>query len=114
MSKSWEKVFNFFSFISQGSSYLSPYAYGLMHRLHHAYADTEKDPHSPKYDFNLFSMMWRTKKIYSDIFEKKENVEESFTRDLPEWFSFEKFADKWSVRIFWMLLYTTFYVIFAT
>ena len=49
MSKFWEKMFFIFTYITQGSSYLSPYAYGVMHRMHHAYADTEKDPHSPKY-----------------------------------------------------------------
>ncbi len=50
MSKTMEKVFIFLSWLTQGSSYLSPYSYGILHRLHHAYADTEQDPHSPKYD----------------------------------------------------------------
>jgi stearoyl-CoA desaturase (delta-9 desaturase) len=45
MSKAWEKFFYILSWIFQGSSYLSPRAYGIMHRMHHAYADTEKDPH---------------------------------------------------------------------
>ena len=42
MSKGWEKCFYVFTYITQGSSFLSPKAYGIMHRLHHAYADTEK------------------------------------------------------------------------
>lgn len=114
MNRFWERFFNIFSFITQGSSYLSPYAYGLMHRMHHAYADTEKDVHSPKYDDNLFSMMWRTKKIYSDIFSHTAPVEERFTKDLPEWWSFEKLADRWYIRIIWMMAYTAFYAVFAT
>ena len=41
MNKFWEKVFYVLTWIFQGSSYLSPYAYGIMHRYHHAYADTD-------------------------------------------------------------------------
>ena len=48
MSKFTEKVCFFLTWVFQGSNYLSAYGYGVMHRLHHAYADTEKDPHSPK------------------------------------------------------------------
>lgn len=114
MSKRWEKVFNLFSFVAQGSSYLSPWAYGIMHRMHHAYADTQKDPHSPKFSDNLFTMMWRTKMIYNQILLKKIEVEERFKKGVPEWHKFERFADKWGVRLFWVVFYTAFYVIFAT
>ena len=48
MNKFTEKIFFVFSFIVQGSSYMSPKVYGAMHRMHHAHADTEKDPHSPE------------------------------------------------------------------
>ena len=58
MSKFWECFFYLVAYITQGSSYVSPRAYGIMHRMHHAYTDTDKDPHSPKYDSNLFKMMW--------------------------------------------------------
>ena len=67
MSKSMEKITYVLTWIFQGTSYLSAYGYGIMHRLHHAYADTEKDPHSPKYDRSLVAMMWKTKRIYQDI-----------------------------------------------
>ena len=79
------------SYITQGSSYLSPYAYGLLHRLHHAYADTPKDPHSPRYDENLFKMMWKTKNIYHNIFTDKVDIPKKFYGNLPEWKSFDKF-----------------------
>ena len=49
MSKFWEKVFFFLTFIFQGSSFLNPRAYAILHRLHHKYSDTEKDPHSPRF-----------------------------------------------------------------
>ncbi|MEM1218822.1 MAG: fatty acid desaturase, partial [Bacteroidota bacterium] len=68
MSKGWERYFFIFTWLSQGSSYLSARAYGIMHRLHHAYADTEKDPHSPSHDKNMLAMMYRTFRIYTDIF----------------------------------------------
>jgi stearoyl-CoA desaturase (delta-9 desaturase) len=54
-----------------------------MHRMHHAYADTELDPHSPKYDSNLFKMMWRTRNTYSSIFHYTTNIDAKFAKDLP-------------------------------
>jgi stearoyl-CoA desaturase (delta-9 desaturase) len=42
MSKFWERFFYLFAYITQGSSYLSPRAYAILHRMHHAYTDTEK------------------------------------------------------------------------
>ncbi len=60
MSNVSEKVTYVLTWLFQGSNYLSAYGYGVMHRIHHAYADTKQDPHSPKYDGNLFAMMWKT------------------------------------------------------
>jgi stearoyl-CoA desaturase (delta-9 desaturase) len=57
---------------------MSPKAYAIMHRLHHAFTDTEKDPHSPKYSRNIFSMMWSTRKIYLDILHNRVEVEVKF------------------------------------
>lgn len=113
MSRFWEKTFFIFTFITQGSSYLSAYAYGVMHRMHHAYADTEKDPHSPKYDKTIAVMMWRTKNTYTDIFDKKVELEPQFTKDVPEWASFEKIAHSWISRLLWSVFYITFYILFA-
>lgn len=114
MSKTWEKIFFILSWLTQGSSYLSPYAYGILHRMHHAYADTEKDPHSPKYDKNLFTMMWRTKLVYSGIFTGETHIEERFKNHLPEWFPFEKVAQSWISRLSWAFLYIGVYSIIAT
>ncbi len=38
-----------------------------MHRMHHMYADTENDPHSPKFSKNIWDMMWKTWICYRDI-----------------------------------------------
>jgi len=109
----WERFFYFFTWITQGSSYLSPYAYGVMHRLHHAFADTEKDPHSPKYSQGIFSMMHKTKVIYSDINTGKFPVEEKYLKNLPMWRSFDFLMGSWFMRLFWVILYAVFYYYFA-
>lgn len=111
MNKGWEKFFYVLSFIFQGSSYLSPRAYGIMHRMHHAYADTELDPHSPKYDANLFAMMWRTRNTYLHIFERSVEVEPKFTKELPDWNRFDEFASKWFIRIAWIIVYIVVYFV---
>lgn len=114
MSNNWEKFFYWLTFLFQGSSFLSPKAYGIMHRLHHAYADTENDPHSPKYSKNLFDMMWKTKVMYTGILRNEVKIEPKFTHNIPNWSFMEKLADSWYCRIGWMALYTLFYVQFAT
>lgn len=114
MSKLWEKFFYVVTYITQGSSFLSPKAYGIMHRLHHAYADTEKDPHSPSYSDNLFDMMWKTKNKYNDLLNDRANIEEKFKKNVPNWMFMEKLGDLWFSRIAWGVLYTLYYIYFAT
>ena len=100
MSKFRERVSYILTWIFQGSNYLSPYGYGVMHRMHHAFADTEDDPHSPKYDETIWNMMWKTKTIYSDIANKKLIPEKRFTEGVPQWEAFDKFARSWPSRFF--------------
>ena len=52
MSKGWERFFHLLTYVTQGSSFLHPRAYAILHRMHHAYSDTEKDPHSPHFYSN--------------------------------------------------------------
>jgi stearoyl-CoA desaturase (Delta-9 desaturase) len=114
MSKFGEKLCYVLTWITQGSNYLSAYGYGVMHRMHHAFADTEHDVHSPKYDSNLFSMMWRTKKLYTEINNKIAAVDEKFLKNVPEWKSFDRFASSWFSRLLWAVAYTLFFYYFAT
>ena len=44
MSKAWERTFHLLTYLTQGSSYLNPRAYAILHREHHAYTDGPKDP----------------------------------------------------------------------
>jgi stearoyl-CoA desaturase (delta-9 desaturase) len=114
MSKNTEKVMFFLTWLFQGSNYLSAYGYGIMHRMHHAYADTEKDPHSPKYDENLFAMMWRTKSNYQNINKDLIEIDSRFTQDVPQWKSFDKFASSMTSRVLFTVLYTLFFAYFVT
>jgi stearoyl-CoA desaturase (delta-9 desaturase) len=114
MSKRWERVFFVLAYITQGSSYMSPRTYAILHRLHHAYTDTEMDPHSPAYSSNLVSMMWRTIRIFREIRLGRIPVEARFTKNLPEWKSFDKFASSDFSNILWAIGYTAFFIKFAT
>lgn len=113
MSARMEKICYVLTFIFQGSNYLSAYGYGVMHRMHHAFADTEKDPHSPKYSTNLFDMMFKTKTVYSDINHQRIEVEKKFTDGVPNWKSFDNFASSYIARIAWGTAYTFYYIYFA-
>ena len=113
MNKFWERFFFALVYITQGSSYLSPRAYGVMHRLHHAHTDTEDDPHSPSYDANLFAMMWRTKKIYNDIYLHKMEIEDRYTKNVPDWRLLDWWGNTWVSRVLWIALYVWIYIAFA-
>jgi stearoyl-CoA desaturase (delta-9 desaturase) len=113
MNKFWERTFFIFTYITQGSSYMSPRAYAIMHRMHHAYTDTEKDPHSPEFSRNVFQMMLRTRKIYSNIYKGKIEIEERFTRNLPDWPAFDKWAHSSLSRICWTLGYIIIFLLLS-
>jgi stearoyl-CoA desaturase (Delta-9 desaturase) len=109
MNKFWERFFFLFAYITQGSSYMSPRAYGIMHRMHHAYTDTELDPHSPSYDKSLFHMMARTRNVYVSIFKKRFPVEDRFTKNIPEWKWFDWWGNSVYSRIVWTAVYVWIY-----
>ena len=110
MSKFWERFFYALTYISQGSSYLSPRAYAVLHRMHHAFSDTERDPHSPHHTKNIFTMMWKTKDIYNAVLHRKQVVERQFDRNYPEWSFIEKVGDSWFSRAGWAVVYSLFYI----
>jgi stearoyl-CoA desaturase (Delta-9 desaturase) len=113
MSKFWERAFFIFAYVAQGASYLSPRAYAIMHRMHHAYTDTEQDPHSPKYDRNIFTMMKRTADIYNKIYHRTMDVEDRFLKNVPDWPGFDRLAVSWVSRLMWVGIYLAFYLVFA-
>jgi stearoyl-CoA desaturase (delta-9 desaturase) len=113
MNKFWERFFYIFAYITQGSSYMSARAYGILHRMHHAYADTKKDPHSPKNFSNFFSMMWHTRQVFADVMAKRIKIEERFTKNLPDWPFMDKLAHSIPNRILFSLIYVAIYFLFA-
>ncbi|GAA4384532.1 acyl-CoA desaturase [Hymenobacter koreensis] len=114
MSGLWERFFFLFTFFTQGSSFMSPRGYALMHRMHHAFSDTEQDPHSPHYSSNAFTMMWQTRNVYQEIWLRTSPAADRFEGNYPEWVSLEEFGHRWYVRVGWGAVYVAFYVAFAT
>ena len=113
MTKSWERFFYMITYLTQGSSYVSPRTYGIMHRMHHAFTDTEKDPHSPKYDKNIFKIMWRTRNISNDIYKGRFDVESRFLKNLPDWRNIDLLGHSTWSRLLWIAIYVLFYIQFA-
>ncbi|HEX7904813.1 MAG TPA: acyl-CoA desaturase [Chitinophagaceae bacterium] len=113
MSKFWEKFFYIAAYITQGSSYVSPRVYAIMHRMHHAYTDTEKDPHSPTFDKSLFAMMWRARQFTNAVYKNKMEIEPRFLKNLPDWPAMDKLAHSSLSRLAWIIFYIVFYVQFA-
>jgi stearoyl-CoA desaturase (Delta-9 desaturase) len=113
-SKNWERAFYLMTWFTQGSSYLVPRAYAVMHRMHHAYSDTEKDPHSPHFFKDIWHMMWHTVLIYRSFLTGKNLPDPQFTKEyLPVWKSLDKLGNHSITRFLFMAGYTTFYIIFA-
>jgi stearoyl-CoA desaturase (delta-9 desaturase) len=114
MSHGWERFFHLLTFASQGSSYLSPRGYAILHRMHHAFSDTEKDPHSPLFHSNVFTMMWATKKRYDAFAYRRSAPEPRFDGGTPEWPVVDRLGQSWIVRIAFGASYSLFYIAFAT
>ena len=58
-------------------------------------------------------MMWHTKKVYADIFDKRVVPEERFTKNLPDWSSMDKWGESLLNRSMFVGLYIGFYILFA-
>jgi stearoyl-CoA desaturase (delta-9 desaturase) len=114
MSRGWERFFHLLTYVSQGSSFLSPRGYAILHRMHHAYSDTAQDPHSPYFSPNALTMMLRTKHAYDDFAYDRVAPEPRFDGNCPSWPFIDKLGQSWAMRITWMAAYALFYVQFAT
>lgn len=101
------------TFLTQGSSFLNPRAYAIMHRMHHAYSDTEKDPHSPHFIKDVWGLMIKTKNIYLEYVKFKVQPEPAFIDRYPTWPLIDRIGDLWITRSLFVLAYIAFYVYFA-
>lgn len=82
--------------------------------MHHAYSDTEKDPHSPHFFRDVWQMTMKTKDIYLNYAKYNVEPEKAFRGNYPEWKLLDKISDTWFVRISFGVLYFSFYLKFAT
>lgn len=114
MSKGWERFFYLLTYLTQGSSFLVPKAYAVLHRMHHAYSDTPKDPHSPRNYAGLGPMMMDTKTRYHELAYGIVAPEPRFDGGYPEWKAIDKLGQSWAMRLVWGAAYLGFYVAFAT
>jgi stearoyl-CoA desaturase (delta-9 desaturase) len=113
MNKFWERFFYLLTAVSQGSSFLLPRPYAILHRAHHAYSDAKGDPHSPHIDQGLGNMMWQTKIRYEDLAKRRVLPEPRFEGGYPEWPAVDRIFNAWPVRIGFGTAYTLFYLAFA-
>ena len=58
-------------------------------------------------------MMWRTKKVYTDILYQKMEVDPKFTKNVPTWRPFDMWCNTNISRILWIIVYIWIYVVFA-
>jgi stearoyl-CoA desaturase (delta-9 desaturase) len=114
MSRGWERCFYLCTWFFQGASFLVPRAYAVLHRMHHAYSDTPRDPHSPNHHRNVFTMMWATKKRYEALVSGREIPEERFAADAPRWETLDRIGGSWPVRVTFLALYVLVYALFAS
>lgn len=114
MSPRAEKFWYIFTWVTQGSSYLNARAYAILHRMHHAYSDTEKDPHTPHFFKEVFSMMLHTRRVYNGIVKGTLETEPKFDKNYPEYPAIDKIADQLITRSIFAGLYISFYIAFAT
>ena len=114
MSKGWERFFHLLTFVSQGSSYLNPRGYAILHREHHAFSDTPRDPHSPHQHPDVVRMMYATLHRYQGYNHRTAEPEPRFTKPLPpEWKLIDDIGRTWWCHLAFMALYTAFYVHFV-
>jgi stearoyl-CoA desaturase (delta-9 desaturase) len=85
-----------------------------MHREHHAYSDTARDPHAPGIFSNALSMMWTTAARYSAHFKRRSTPEMRFLGDLPDWPWLERVGSSYLGRIGWGAVYVLVYLWLAT
>lgn len=115
MGPRMERAMHLVAYLIQGCSFLSPRAYAILHREHHAFSDTERDPHSPQHSTGLVAMMSRTKHLYDDYAYFRREPEARFLGGYPEWPLIDRtLSQSWAMRILWGTVYFAFYAVFAT
>ena len=114
MSKVTERIAHLLAWVIQGPSYLPPRAYAILHREHHAFSDTERDPHAPAFFRNVFAMMWATAERFSAHLEGRSRPEARFSGAAPEWPVIDRLGSSWTGRIAFGAAWAVLYLWLAT
>lgn len=110
----YEKTFYFMTWLVQGSSYLVPRAYAVMHRMHHTFSDTKEDPHSPHFFRDIWGMMYQTAKIFRGYVKGNSLPDPQFTKEyIPVWHKLDVIGNSAVSRLAFGAFYVSMYVIFA-
>ena len=107
------KAFHLLAIVVQGPSHLDPRAYAILHRLHHAHSDTERDPHSPVRHRTVLGMMADTLEAYRRAKGRQDPAMERMAADTPEWPAVDRVADTWPARITLGAAWTGVYALLA-
>lgn len=114
VTKNWEKFFYFSTWFVQGSSFLVPRAYAVLHRMHHTYSDTEKDPHSPQFFKDVWHLMLHTAQVFRSFVKGEKLPDAAFTKDyLPQWNRLDKIGNHIITRLIFGAFYLMVYILFA-
>lgn len=115
LSPRWERAFHVLTYVGMGSSYLPPRAYAIIHRAHHAYSDTPRDPHSPtNHPWSVPGFMLATRRNFDDIATRRVAAEARFEGGYPNWPAMDKLGWWLPSQVMWVLLYALVYVQFAS
>ena len=104
----WNKAFHILTIFIQGPSALNPHAYGLLHKEHHQFSDTDEDPHSPVVYNTPTKLMMRTLKVY-----QKHLQDPDLHKKTPHILPLKRLDDlveKMWFRVFLGTLITLFYI----
>jgi stearoyl-CoA desaturase (delta-9 desaturase) len=113
-SRTMERALHLSTYVFQGSSYLDVRGYAILHREHHAFTDTVRDPHAPRNHSGVLSMMLATKRRYEALARRTIEPEPRFANDIPEWPALARFGTSTASRAMWVAAYTAFYLVFAS
>lgn len=113
MSKRWERFFYVLTYVVLGSSYLPPYAYAVLHRMHHAYSDTPRDPHSPSNYRTPWGMILATRRNFDDLAHRRLAIEPRFEGRYPEWPALDRLGWWAPGQVAWAVAYALVYVVYA-
>ncbi len=114
MNQFWVKVFYVLTFLSQGLFCFNPKTYAIMHRMHHANTDTEKDPHSPVFYRGPWAVALQMSRVFLRIYHRKVPIESWMQKGCPEWSFFDRWVDRLPLRTLLCGFYVGYYLHFAT